>query len=137
MSLPINRRKLNRYKPLGIRAPIRNSDQDGVFDVTSKTMDRVRSSLYTLLFTQPGTRLQMPEFGSPIYNLNFEQYSEEEFPVTEKQIKTAVERWVPDARINDLEIFQNENAPNEFTFKISFSLAADPNQTDNIVINVR
>lgn len=133
----INKRNLRKYKPLGIRNPIRNSDQDGVFDMTSTTVDRVKSSLYTLLFTAPGTRAQMPEFGSPIYALHFEQVSERDFEKIDRDIRAAVKRWVPEASIREILISQNENNPNEFNFNLRFALTQNPALEDNLVITVR
>lgn len=133
----INKRNLRKFKPLGIRNPIRNASQDGVFDVTSTTLDRVKSSLYTLLFTAPGTRVQMPEFGSPIYALHFEQVSERDFQKIDSDIREAVKRWVPEAKIREILITQNENNPNEFNINLRFALTQNPALEDSLVITVR
>jgi phage baseplate assembly protein W len=133
----INKRNLRKYKPLGIRNPIRNAGQDGVFDMTSKTLERVKSSLYTLLFTAPGTRVQMPEFGSPIYALHFEQVSKQDFDRIDMAIRDAIKRWVPEASIREILISQNENNPNEFNFNIRFALTQNPALEDSLVITVR
>lgn len=137
MAQYINKQRLTRYRPLGIRAPIRNSAQDGVFDVTSTTLDRVKSSLYVLLFTAPGTRVQMPEFGSPIYNLQFEQVSEQDFEDIRTRIRKAVDRWVPEALIVDLGIEQRTESPNTFVINIRFSLRDNPKLQDDLVFTVR
>lgn len=137
MTQYINKKNLTRYRPLGVRAPIRNAAQDGVFDMTSKTIDRVRSSLYVLLFTAPGTRVQMPDFGGPLYALQFEQVSEIDFDNIDEGIRRAVERWVPEAKIVNIEIRQSDGAPNEFVFNIRFSLRENPELQDDIVITVR
>jgi phage baseplate assembly protein W len=133
----INNRNLRKYKPLGIRNPIRNAVQDGMFDMTSTTLDRVKSSLYTLLFTAPGTRAQMPEFGSPIYALHFEQVSERDFQQIDKDIREAVKRWVPEALVREILISQNENNPNEFNINIRFALTQNPSLEDSLVITAR
>ena len=133
----INKRNLRKYKPLGISNPILNAQQDGVFDMTSKTIDRVKSSLYTLLFTAPGSRVQMPEFGSPIYALHFEQVSERDFKEIDSNIRKAVSRWVPEASIREILITQSDSNPNEFNFNLRFALRDNPGLEGSVVITVR
>lgn len=133
----INKRNLQKYKPLGIRTPILNADQDGVFDMTSTTLDRVKSSLYTLMFTAPGTRVQLPEFGSPIYALHFDQLDSTDFKSIDTQIRKSVIRWVPEASIQEILITQNENNPNEFNINIRFALTDNPALQDTVLIKAR
>lgn len=137
MSQFINKQQLTRYRPLGITAPIRNAAQDGVFDMTSKTIDRVRSSLYVLLLTVPGSRVQLPQFGSPIYGLQFEQISEQDFERIKADIKQAVQRWVPEASIVDIGIRQTTQTPNRFVINIRFALTQNPGLQSELAITVR
>lgn len=137
MAQQINMRSLLRRKPLGIRVPIRNSDRDGVFDMTNTTLDRVKSSLYTLLFTAPGTRVMLPHFGSPIYALQFEQVGPADYDSIKTSIKRAISTWVPEAHVVDVVIAQNAERPNEFSISINYTLAANSNLSDSIKITVR
>jgi len=134
---PINKRNLTKYRPLGIRCPIRNAAQDGVFDMTSTTVDRVKSALYVLLFTQPGSRVMLPQFGSPIYGLQFEQVSEKDFDRISTDIRKAVKRWVPEATIVNLDIRQLKSDPNEFEINIKFTLTQNPSLGGDLVITAR
>lgn len=133
----INKKNLTKYRPLGIRAPIRNAAQDGVFDTTSTTIERVKSSLYTLLFTAPGTRVMLPEFGSPIYGLQFEQVSDRDFDKIKSNIVKSVQRWVPEATVVSINIKQTEQTPNEFDILIRFTLTANQSLEDSITIQAR
>lgn len=137
MTQYINKQRLSRFKPQGIRVPIRNASQDGVFDMTSTTLDRVRSSLYVLLFTEPGSRVQMPTFGSPIYGLQFEQVSDRDFDQIKTKIRKAIDQWVPEASIVDIGIKQTTGAPNEFVINIRFALTQNPGLQSDIAITVR
>jgi len=133
----INKQKLNRTKPLGIRAPIRNAALDGVFDVNTITIEQVKSELYVLLFTSKGSRVQLPEFGSPVYDLQFEQVSQRDFPEIGRSIEDAIARWVPKALVNDVEITQLTEAPNTFEIVVRFSLRDNPRLEDSLVITAR
>lgn len=79
----------------------------------------------------------MPEFGSPIYNLQFEQVSEQDFEDIRTRIRKAVDRWVPEALIVDLGIEQRTESPNTFVINIRFSLRDNPKLQDDLVFTVR
>ena len=133
----INRKSLSKFHPLGIRVPLRQAAEDGIFDMTSKTIDRVKSSLYVLLFTSPGTRIMMPEFGSPIANMQFEQISERDFEDIKSNIVKSVKRWVPEALISNIEIQQEVQDPNTFVISIRFALTANPAIEDVVTITAQ
>lgn len=131
----IQKKNLLKSKALGIRNPIRNSQRTGIFDATYTTLDLVKSKIYTLMFTQPGTRVMLPEFGSPIYDIQFDQLSDANFKSIESDIINSVKRWVPEAKITQLQIKQTKSSPNQFVIDIGFALVDNPTLTDNIVIN--
>ena len=133
----INRKNLTKFRPLGMRVPLRQAATDGIFDMTSKTIDRVKSSLYVLLFTAPGTRVMMPEFGSPIANLQFEQVSDRDFDKIKSDIVKAVARWVPEALVSNIEIRQDQQEPNLIEISIRFALTANPSIEESITITAQ
>lgn len=133
----IQKQNLQKKKRLGILMPIRRAQSDGVFDTSTTTIEKVKSSLYTLFFTQPKTRVQLPEFGSPIYELQFEQFDESQFKKLESDIISAVKRWVPEAKVTQVNVNQNKTNPNEFTIVIGFELVSNPSLTDKIVITLK
>lgn len=134
----INRKRLQQTsKRFGVRVPIRNAATDGVFDMTTSTIDKLKSQLYVLLFTGKGTRVMLPEYGSPLYEIQFEQLSEQDFATVDDEIREAVGRWLPEIRIDQLEIEQIEQSPNTFVISIDFSLANNPEVTDQLTVTVR
>lgn len=130
----INRKRVQSKKRLGVRAPIRNASTDGVFDLTETTLDKVKSQLYVLLFTEPGSRVMIPTFGSPLFGLQFEQVTEADIPQITTSVRDAVEKWVTEAQINDISVELNEN---QITLNIRFALKSNPNLEDWVIITAR
>ena len=56
----------------------------------------IREMLEQLLFTQPGERVNRPEFGTPISNTIFERPTPEILSNLEFQINTSIQRFMSD-----------------------------------------
>lgn len=129
-----NNSRLTNPRRLGIRVPIRESRFDGLFDVTTNTLEKVKSQLYVLLFTETGSRVMMPSFGSPIYSNLFEAISDGDLEQIRVNIIRQAEVHVPEAEISSVEFMKDENT---VEIKINFNLRANPSNEDSLVITAR
>lgn len=77
---------------------------------TQFSRELLRSSIMTILSTRKGERVFLPEFGSNLFKLLFEQND----PVTRALIKNVVVedvlRWEKRVKVRDVRVTSNENS---------------------------
>jgi len=129
-----NRDKIYKKKYFGIAFPIKESLESGIFDQTTNTLGLAKSRIYNLLFTSPGERVMMPNFGVNITNRIFEPNVETNNEILKEEIRSQILNNVPDIKIDNIEV-ENDG---ESTLQISiwFSLLYDDNVNDSIVVTV-
>lgn len=128
----------NTSKTLNIINPISQSERDGVFRMSTTSIEKYRSNLYTLIFTGVGERPMEPEFGTILKYLLFDQLTDETYSKIKNDIKTKVDFWIPEIVINEIIIDNGlSNIENNiFSIKISFGLKNDPTIQDIIEIEI-
>ncbi len=63
---------------------------------TTKADDHVRDMIYQVLFTNPGERVNRPDFGCGLLQLVFEPNSEVLATATQFLVQGALQRWLAD-----------------------------------------
>lgn len=128
----------NTSKTLNIINPISQSTRDGVFRMSTTSIEKYKSNLYTLLFTGIGERVMEPEFGTLLKYLLFDQLTEETYSKIKSDIINRVSFWIPEITISEIifsdELTNMEN--NSVSMKIVFGLTIDPTIQDIIEIEV-
>lgn len=114
-----------------IKVPILQTYSNSVFDITSTTLDMVKSQLYVLIMTPIGSRVMIPSFGTTIYNLLFGQNSENVKMLIRNEIIEKSKIYVPRCSIIDVNVDVVENSIN---ITIAFSLREDSSQVDTLDI---
>lgn len=115
-------------KPIGVTIPFNNPN--GIFFQSFTNRVQVYSNLKNLLLTAKGERYMMPEFGTEIRFILFENISSEE-QFTERirgEITSAISTWMPYLVIQDLEV--NINMSDD-------GRVDDPTHAVGILLNVR
>ena len=88
-----------------------------------------------LLLTSPGERAMQPEFGSNMRAICFEQV-DKNLPVTiEKEVRNAVEIWLPYINIQEVNTLTEEQDQNKIHVEIKFSTTLSPQSKEAITIN--
>jgi phage baseplate assembly protein W len=90
--------------PIGVSIPFNNPN--GVFYQTYTNLDQVRTNLKNLLLTDQGERYMLPDFGTDIRWLLFENISDET-QFREKLTSTivdAVNRWMPYLSLSNFNV---------------------------------
>jgi len=70
---------------------------------TQTGADLIRSDLLSLLLTNPGERVMLPEFGTPLMELVFEQNDAATAELARDMIATAIETWEPRIAVTAIE----------------------------------
>jgi phage baseplate assembly protein W len=90
--------------PIGITLPFNN--QHGIFNQSFTNRDQVLSNVKNLLLTAKGERYMLPEFGTEIQFVLFENItSEDEFSERiRSEISDAISTWLPYLTIQKLTV---------------------------------
>ena len=91
-----------------IKYPFTANNTDGYFiDLSNSLDDKVASEIAHVILTRKGTRIRQPEFGTDLITYIFEPNDEVTWEKVQGEIKSAVEKYVPNAVINDVEILSS------------------------------
>ncbi len=80
-----------------------------LFKLSYLTKDQLISNIRNLILTNKGERIMNPEFGTDIYHLLFENNMPELDEQIRESIEGAFKRYIPLAKIEDLQITQDEH----------------------------
>ena len=113
---------MKSYSSLGF--PLRVTEKGAIY--SSDKDEAINSKIVQILFTTPGERVNLPDFGCGLLNLTFEPNDEILASSTEFTIRQALTKWLSnDIVVNDVNITNNENnlvAQIAYTRKDDFSV---------------
>lgn len=128
----------NTDRTFNIINPISNSTRDGVFKLSTTSLEKYKANLYTLIFTGVGERVMMPEFGTILKYILFEPITDNTHQKIKLDIIEKTARWIPEITIERVsfgnELDDREN--NKVSIKIDFRLTLDPTIQDFIEIEM-
>ncbi len=84
-------------------------------------LNSVMTSISNILNTNPGERVMLSEFGSPLRGIVFESMESEELEFVSQRMKEAIEAW--DDRVEVVEIqFSQDPDHSSVNFELLFSI---------------
>tara|TARA_R110002012_G_scaffold76733_4_gene193979 strand:+ start:306 stop:839 length:534 start_codon:yes stop_codon:yes gene_type:complete len=105
---------------------------NSVFGSTHTTQEQVISNLKNLLLTQKGERLMQPNFGTNVYQLLFENNTQDIRSSIKKTLTEDIKFWIPYVTVNDVKILSS-NEMHQLTISLHFQIT---NIGSNLVINI-
>jgi len=93
-------------QPYGITLPITHGPQ-GYFSQSYSILEQIKSNLNLLFRTKKGERRRNPEFGSGLWSVLFENYTDDIIPLIENTIRKDVTRWMPYVSIDSVQVSTN------------------------------
>ena len=125
---------LNPNTYVGLSFPLRR-DKFNDFAMTKNSLEQAQHNLKNLLLTSPGERAMQPEFGSNMRAICFEQI-DKNLPVTiEKEVRNAVEIWLPYINIHEVNTLTEEQDQNKIHVEIKFSTTLSPQSKESVTLN--
>ena len=125
---------LNPNTYIGLSFPLRR-DNNNDFAMTKNSLQQAHHNLKNLLLTSPGERAMQPEFGSNMRAICFEQV-DKNLPVTiDKEVRNAVEMWLPYIDIQEVNTLTEEQDQNKIHVEIKFSTTLSPQSKEAITID--
>ena len=105
----------------GLKFPLTYKDgRDGFFPRAKTLTDQAYSNLKNLLLTRKGERLGQPTFGSDLWNIIFEQITEDIGDSVEQSVREAVDYWLPYITINNVFTTTDGSNPNTLYVRVEF-----------------
>ena len=89
---------LNKNATIGVAFPL---DDSNMFKGTMTVEEQAKANLINLLLTQPGERVNLPNYGVGLKNLLFEQQID--LPILKEQIIKTTARYIPNIKIMDVQ----------------------------------
>lgn len=120
---------VNKNVTIGVAFPL---DSVNMFKGTTTVKEQVKSNLINLLLTEPGERVNEPNFGVGLKKLLFEQSPNVE--VLKEKINTQIEFYIPTITLSDVSFTPSEDEYKLFIL-ISYSFNLD-GSTDAIQLNL-
>lgn len=104
-----------------IRFPFTAKDKYGYFvDLDSDSQKAMKSDIMHVIFTPKGQRVRDPEFGTNLIKFIFNPNDNESWSDVKNDIKDAVSRFVPNVKLSDIEIYEDNS--NGLVAKIQYEV---------------
>ena len=119
---------INKNVTIGVAFPL---DNVNMFKGTQTLKEQVKSNLINLLLTEPGERVNEPNFGVGLKNLLFEPNLDVE--ILKEKINTQIEFYIPSISLSGVDVNSIEDEYKLFII-ISYSFNLD-GSSDAIQLN--
>jgi phage baseplate assembly protein W len=80
---------------------------------TQKGINQVKSDLLVLLLTEPGERVMLPEFGTPLKKFLFEPNTSLLVDSVKETISNSIKMWEPRIAVSQIEVTNSAEAIGE------------------------
>jgi phage baseplate assembly protein W len=104
----------------GINFPFRQSTRGKYLSLSQNPDEEIRTDLIHLILTRKGSRYYLPDFGTRLYEFIFEPMDGATFESIREDLRSAVETYLPNVILNNIEIVpyvdDNNQTPGDITF---------------------
>ena len=107
----------------------------GVFNLNYTTEDQTSANIRNLVLTSPGERPYHLNFGVGVYELLFDNVSEDVLDELESTIETQIGYWLPHVKLRNVYVTQAPTNEHEVAINVSYSVYAnaDPANVEILV----
>lgn len=132
---------------LGLPYPI-TKDPRG-FLRTQSGVDQIKADLLTLLLTQPGERVMLPEFGTNLQKFIFEPNDNNLLEQVKEEVARAISLWEPRISVENIEVYNGsdvvdslnsndlkQDVPHILLIKIRFTNFEDIQKVEELKLEV-
>ncbi len=117
---------------VGVAIPF---DQPAVFKTVYTTKEQTKYNLINFLLTDTGERIFNVSFGAGLRSRLFEQITQESNDILEASIRSSVESFFPNIRVERLSV---ESDPDRSLISLQFSYRLlTSNEEDTIILNMQ
>jgi phage baseplate assembly protein W len=117
-----------RYK--GIAYPLVRHPE-GVFHNSATDVGQIKSSLAAIILTEPGDRIFMPFFGTPLSKINLNSPREIVIGEVRLKVAAAIKKWEKRIQVHDVMIDLASTEDDKLVVKVNV-LFLDPINVNNV-----
>lgn len=121
------------FKGYSVSLPLIYSKEDGPFSLNKNMLDVVKQNLKTLILTDKGDRIMMPNFGVGLRKFLFENMDSSINIQVEQEIIDQVNKYMPFVRVNKVNILEDPDNINKLYVSVNFTVPAI-NAADILII---
>lgn len=127
--------------PIGITIPIQGGNS-GYFNQSYDTLTQVKMNIINLLNTRTGERRMQPTFGSRLWNLVFEQNTEDLAGIAENVVREDIGSWIPNVTVIDVTakvLKSDQSVKNRDIYRLHIAVQFMLNMTkqqDTVIVTV-
>lgn len=104
------------------------------FDLNETLEQGVRSQMMHVIFTPKGSKLRDPEFGTNLLHYMFDPSSQETWSSVKSEISGSVSKYIPNMKINDIQIYQDDSEFSKIFVRIDYSVNNNGEVTSDSVV---
>jgi phage baseplate assembly protein W len=106
----------------GIVLPITHGPQ-GYFNQSYSVIEQVKSNLNLLLKTKKGERRMNPDFGSGLWNVLFENITDDMSSIIDSTIRRDISKWMGYVNVQSISVISNsDNNYNRLDVSVIFTV---------------
>lgn len=102
---------------------------------TAQNVDVVKADLLQLLLTNPGERVMMPDYGTPLRRLLFEPADTILADTARNVISDSIRKWEPRIAVEDIQVGTNQEQ-NALNVTIEFRNFKNISQIEKLVLEL-
>jgi len=121
------------FKGYSVSLPLIYSKEDGPLSLNKNMLDVVKQNLKTLILTDKGDRIMIPNFGVGLRKFLFENMNSSVNIQIEQEIIDQVRKHMPFVNINRVSILEDPNNLNKIYVSVNFTVPA-LNASDILII---
>lgn len=112
------------FKGYSVALPFVYNKEDGPFSLNKNMIDVVKQNLKTLILTERGERIMLPNFGVGLRKFLFENMSDTVNVQIEQEIVEQVRRYMPFINIRKVSVLEDPNNLNKLYVSVEFIIPA-------------
>jgi phage baseplate assembly protein W len=106
----------------GVVLPISHGPR-GYFNQSYSAIEQVKSNLNLLLKTKKGERRMNPEFGSGLWNVLFENITDNMSSIIDSTIRSDINRWMSYVKVESIDVSNSQdNNYNRLNVSVLFTV---------------
>jgi len=119
---------------INIQFPFADSEKGFFLEMNKIDKKAIKSNLMHLLLTTKGERLYMPDFGTNLRKYLFEPNIETVSSDIRAEIQTAINKYIPNLKIDNLQVTTNEDNEHAVFVKLEYTVTNDTFQESDFVL---
>ena len=122
------------FKGYSVSLPLVYSKEDGPFSLNKNMIDVVKQNLKTLILTDKGERIMLPDFGVGLRKFLFENMSDTTNIQIEQEVIDQVKKYMPFVSVRKITVLEAPQVLNKLYVSIEFVVPA-LNTSDVLVLS--